>query len=91
MRVADQLDVEVQYGSQKCTLPLVVVAGKGPTLLVRDWLQYILNWTGRLLALQLSIRDRPGLSLYFSATVKYLVSHLPQCIILQPSFRFDQE
>lgn len=45
IRVAGQLDVEVQYGSQKCTLPLVVVAGKGPTLLGRDWLQYIqLDW-----------------------------------------------
>ncbi len=45
MRVAGQLDVHVQYGSQTRTLPLVVVAGKGPTLLGRDWLQYIqLDW-----------------------------------------------
>jgi len=45
IRVEGQLDVEVQYSSQKCTLPLVVVAGKGPPLLGRKWLQYIqLDW-----------------------------------------------
>ena len=45
IRVAGHLDVKVQYGSQSCTLPLVVVAGKGPTLLGRDWLQCIqLDW-----------------------------------------------
>ncbi len=38
--------MEVQYGEQKKSLPLVIVAGNGPTLLGRNWLQHIqLDWT----------------------------------------------
>ncbi len=33
--------MEVQYGEQKKSLPLVIVAGNGPTLLGRNWLQHI--------------------------------------------------
>ena len=33
--------VEVQYGQQQATLPLVVVAKIGPCLLGRDWLQHL--------------------------------------------------
>ena len=37
--------VEVRYGQQQATLPLVVVAEKGPCLLGRDWLQHLcLDW-----------------------------------------------
>ena len=39
------LTVDVQYKKQQQTLPLLVVAGKGPSLLGRDWLQKIvLDW-----------------------------------------------
>ena len=42
---AGELEVQVNYGSQSHKLPLLVVAGKGPSLFGRDWLQHIqLNW-----------------------------------------------
>ncbi len=45
MTVAGEMDVQVKYGSQSYKLPLLVVSGKGPTLLGRDWLQHIrLDW-----------------------------------------------
>ena len=45
MTVAGELEVQVNYGSQSHKLPLLVVAGKGPSLFGRDWLQHIqLNW-----------------------------------------------
>ena len=38
-------DVQVVYEGQTTTLPLVVVKGDGPTLLVRNWLGKLkLNW-----------------------------------------------
>ena len=45
MPVSGELDVEVHYGSQVCTLSLTVVEGAGPSLLGRDWLVHLtLNW-----------------------------------------------
>ena len=32
------VEVDVQYGEQQATLNLVIVDGKGPPLLGRDWL-----------------------------------------------------
>ena len=43
--VAGQVQVEVRYGEQQETLPLVVVEGSGPCLFGRQWLSKIrLNW-----------------------------------------------
>ena len=43
--VQGSLTVDVTYGSQQHTLPLLVVAGTGPSLLGRDWLLKIqLDW-----------------------------------------------
>ena len=43
--VVGNLDVQVEYGSQKVTLPLVVVKDNGPMLFGRNWLRVIkLNW-----------------------------------------------
>ena len=40
-----KLDVEVMYGNQRETLPLIVVKGNGPILFGRDWLAYLkLDW-----------------------------------------------
>ena len=45
MTVAEEMTAKVQYNTQSCTLPLLVVAGKGPTLLGRDWLRHLqLDW-----------------------------------------------
>ena len=45
IKVLGELDVTVVYGDQKKSLSLLVVAGKGPSLLGRDWLRQIrLNW-----------------------------------------------
>ena len=45
MVVAGEMTAKVQYGTQSCTLPLLVVAGNGPTLLGRDWLRHLqLDW-----------------------------------------------
>ena len=45
MVVAGEMTAAVQYKTQTCTLPLVVVAGNGPALLGRDWLRHIqLDW-----------------------------------------------
>ena len=45
MAVAGEMTAMVQYNAQSCTLPLIVVAGKGPTLLGRDWLRHLqLDW-----------------------------------------------
>ena len=39
------MNVEVLYGQQKLTLPLLVIKGNGPSLLRRDWLSQLkLNW-----------------------------------------------
>ena len=47
LKVLGEITVDVQYGKQSATLPLVVVQGSGPTLLGRDWLQKItLDWKG---------------------------------------------
>jgi len=45
MPVAGEMDVEVCYGSQVCTLSLTVVEGSGPSLFGRDWLRHLtLDW-----------------------------------------------
>ena len=39
------MNVEVLYGQQKLTLPLLVIKRNGPSLLGRDWLSQLkLNW-----------------------------------------------
>ena len=44
--VIGMLDVEVTYGPQQATLPLIVVQGKGPSLFERNWMEVIrLNWS----------------------------------------------
>ena len=45
LEVQGYLTVDVTYGDQRQTLPLLVVTGSGPSLLGRDWLQEIqLDW-----------------------------------------------
>ena len=45
MKVRGQKLVRVKYGNQECQLPLLVVAGKGPSLFGRNWLGSIqLDW-----------------------------------------------
>ena len=40
------VDVEVSYQRQNVTLPLLIVPGKGPNLMGRNWLEHIkLNWS----------------------------------------------
>ena len=40
------IDVTVVYQSQESRLPLLVVAGEGPSLIGRNWLEHIqLNWS----------------------------------------------
>ena len=43
--VKGRMDVNVSYGDQHKRLPLLVVSGKGPSLLGKDWLDEIrLKW-----------------------------------------------
>ena len=45
MAVVGELQVKVQYGEQTENLNLIVVSGRGPSLLGRDWLQKLrLHW-----------------------------------------------
>ncbi|XP_045109704.1 uncharacterized protein K02A2.6-like [Portunus trituberculatus] len=45
LKVLGEVEVEVEYGNQLETLPLVVVDGDGPNLLGRNWLRKIkLDW-----------------------------------------------
>ena len=45
MTVLGQISVQVKYGEQGHSLPLTVVAGKGPSLLGRNWMYQIqLDW-----------------------------------------------
>lgn len=45
IEVIGAIDVDVEYKNQKTKLNLLVVKGSGPSLLGRDWLQYIqLDW-----------------------------------------------
>ena len=39
MAVVGELQVKVQYGKQTENLNLIAVSGRGPSLLVHDWLQ----------------------------------------------------
>ena len=44
--VKGKITCEVSYEGQTYTLPLIVLAGEGPTLLGRDWMQQIrLDWS----------------------------------------------
>ena len=44
-KVLGLIKVPVEYSNQKATLPAIVVAGKSPNLLGRNWLKEIkLNW-----------------------------------------------
>ena len=46
LEVKGKLHLHVKYEDQTAKLTLIVVAGKGPSLLGRNWLKYIrLNWT----------------------------------------------
>ena len=40
MKVKGTLNVRVEYGEQKDKLVLVVVNGKGPSLMGRNWLNF---------------------------------------------------
>ena len=43
--VKGKITCEVTYNGQVFSLPLIVLAGEGPTLLGRDWMQYLrLDW-----------------------------------------------
>ena len=45
MVVAGQMDVQVKYTSNSYMLPLMVVAGRGPSLFGQDWLRHVsLDW-----------------------------------------------
>ena len=45
MSVVGELQVKVQYGEQTENLKLIVVSGRGPSLLGRDWMQKLrLHW-----------------------------------------------
>jgi hypothetical protein len=41
LKIRDSIEVEVAYGEQHKTLPLLVVASEGPSLIGRDWLLQI--------------------------------------------------
>ena len=45
MAVTGEMIAQVQYQSQSCSLPLLVVGGEGPPLFGRDWLKHVkLDW-----------------------------------------------
>ena len=45
LEVLGNIDVKVEYGEQRVTVPLLVVKGGGPSLFGRNWLEKIkLNW-----------------------------------------------
>ena len=45
LKVLGQAQVKVTYKAQEVTAPLIAVAGEGPTLFGRNWLQIIqLDW-----------------------------------------------
>ena len=45
MSVVGELQVAVQYGEQTETLKLIIVSGRAPSLLGRDWMQKLrLHW-----------------------------------------------
>ena len=45
MATKGQLTAKVKYGIQSLNLPLVVIAGEGPSLLGRDWLRHLkVDW-----------------------------------------------
>ncbi len=89
MEVKGQLMVRVRYGAQEHTLPLTVIAGDGPTLLGRDWLQRVqLNWKsiglaaldhgndrvqGLLQKYKEVFRDELGTMSYFKAPSAFVV------------------
>jgi hypothetical protein len=41
LKIRGSIEVEVAYGEQHKTLPLLVVASEGPSLIGRDWLLQI--------------------------------------------------
>ena len=45
MKVTGQVKMSMKYEEQEAVLPVLVIQGKGPNLIGRDWLQEIkLNW-----------------------------------------------
>ena len=45
LHILGTYDVQVNYGSQSYTLPLVVIQGQGPSLFRRNWLEKIkIHW-----------------------------------------------
>ena len=40
MPVTGEMNTQVQYQYESCSLPLLVVGGEGPPLFGRDWLQH---------------------------------------------------
>ena len=45
MPVTGEMNAQVQYKSQSCSLPLLVVGGDGPPLSGRNWLRHLkLDW-----------------------------------------------
>ena len=45
LQLCGSMEVDVVYGTQHCTLPLLVIKGNGPSLLGRDWLKHFeLDW-----------------------------------------------
>ena len=60
MSVVGQLTVLVKYQSQSHSLPLLIVAGDGPSLFGRDWLRHItLDWK----TIGLASMDQPNVQL----------------------------
>ena len=60
MSVVGQLTVLIKYQSQSHSLPLLIVAGDGPSLFGRDWLRHItLDWK----TIGLASMDQPNVQL----------------------------